>query len=235
MKNIITEIRTYLKKYPVASCFFHDIMNAANIYLIGGILREYDIEKKIENIRDIDTIIDIKDNEKWNQFLRDYQHKVNVFGGYKFVLDGIKFDIWKIEDTWAFKNNVINVTPDKYVENLQYTVFLSSDSIIYDVSNKKLYDELYVKSKRTKILDVILEENPYIELNILRAIIIKHKYNMNYSEKLRRIMMKEYNKNQELLIGRLLQIQHNRYNEILISEYELKKEFCNLIDEEGDI
>ena len=52
MENVITEIRTYLKKYPVASCFFHDIMNAANIYLIGDILREYELKKEFCNLID---------------------------------------------------------------------------------------------------------------------------------------------------------------------------------------
>lgn len=49
------------------------------------------------------------------------------------------------------------------------------DSIIYDMSNDRWLDEIYKEAKDSKILDVVLEDNPHLELNILRAIIFKRK------------------------------------------------------------
>lgn len=52
------------------------------------------------------------------------------------------------------------------------------------MNNKKLYADKYKKIIKTKKLDVVLDENPFLELNLLRALILMDKYNLSLSSSL---------------------------------------------------
>lgn len=50
----------------------------------------------------------VKNNNGLDDVLRKYNTKINRFGGYKISFNDINVDIWRIENTWAFKNQKIN-------------------------------------------------------------------------------------------------------------------------------
>lgn len=226
--NILQKIKTYLKNNRQAYKLFELLEKSCNMYIIGGILREISINGEIKDIKDIDIIIDIIDKKSFNKILNQYKYSTNAFGGYKIIVDNIKFDIWKIQDTWAYKSRAIPFNKENIIENLQYTVFLNIDSIVYDVQNNILYDNLFKDCIKTNKLDIVLEKNPFIDLNILRAIVLKYKYKMNYSDKLKRIIQKEYKLKSFLFIDRLMEIQNNRYNKTIISKRKIQLELNNI-------
>lgn len=214
MSGIKDEIYSYLQDYPPSMELLNCLEEAGDLYLIGGALREYKDYGKIKKLRDIDIVIDIKLMDRWNNILKKYNPGRNKFDGYKIVCSNLIVDIWSINECWAYRENIIKCEPDKYVENLPRTVFLNMDSIVYDMRNDRWFDKIYRVAKDSGILDVVLEDNPHLELNILRAIILKERYQMVFSDKLISIIKKHDTAD---LYKKLLMIQEKRYKESIVS------------------
>ena len=219
MKNAIY---TYLQRCPPALEFFKQLERAGNIYLIGGVLREFRDHGKIINLRDIDIIVDISHADLWENLLDTYHFKTNRFGGYKLQCQSLLVDTWKIEETWAFRNNIIRCTASDYVMRLPETVFLNVDSIIYDWTAEKWYDAIYQKAMQSNVLDVVLAENPQLLLNIIRAFVLKDRYHMQFSDKLKCIILDALEDDRSLsdFTKKLYMEQIRRYkSEILPRDY----------------
>ena len=150
------------------------------------------------------------------------------FDGYKFYCTGFLVDVWEVENTWAYRENIIVFDKLNYLRTLPETVFLNMDSIIYDMKNDIWYDEIYQEAKRSGILDVVLEDNPHLDLNILRAMILKRRYKMSYSNKLKQIIKREVEMD-NTFIKDMLRIQEERYHDTILSEEIMKAELDAII------
>ena len=71
----------------------------------------------------------------------------------------------------------------------------------------------------------MLEDNPYTELNLLRAMVLRRKYNMQYSERLCNIIAR-YAMNQDC-VQKLMRIQKNRYGYTVLDEKAVEEEIAN--------
>ncbi|MCY7585110.1 hypothetical protein MH138_17100 [Bacillus safensis] len=71
---------------------------------------------------------------------------------------------------------------------------MNIDGIVYNFNKSKLDDELFRTSIKASKLDVNLEENPQVELNLLRALVFKDKYKeeykLHFSNNLKRVFKK---------------------------------------------
>lgn len=228
MKNAIL---VYLEQCPPALELFHRLTSAGHVYLIGGVLREYLDHQRIESLRDIDIIIDIQNADLWNGILSDYSFSTNRFGGNKLICSGLLLDVWPIETTWAFRNKIIQCPPRDYVKNLPLTVFLNIDSVIYDWDNELWLDSIYRKAMESRMLDVVLPDNPQLLLNIVRAIVLKRRYQMSFSDQLEQVVLGCYQHSTDLsaFCQALYDEQIRRYQEPVLSEEELRKEICTLL------
>lgn len=94
------------------------------------------------------------------------------------------------------------------------------DAIVYDIKNGIWYDGPYQKARKTRILDIVLEKNPYLELNIVRSLVIRKCYNMKYSNKLKSVI-KEYLKNTDHFADVLYDIVKARYSAEVLNRIEL--------------
>ena len=155
MKN---SIRNYLRDHPPAAEIFKKIELAGDVILIGGILREFLDHNKIQNLRDIDIIVDVKNESQWSRVIEEYSLRTNRFGGHKIFCEGLLVDVWRIEQTWAFRENIISCSYNNYIKLLPDTVFLNLDSIIYDWTNEKWYKEKYLEGMHSRVIDVVLEK-----------------------------------------------------------------------------
>lgn len=223
MKNIRLAVETYLRDYPPALELFQRLMRVGDVYLIGGILREYKDKGTIEELRDADFIVNIKDTAEWQALLETYKPERNHFEGYKFSCTGFLMDVWEAEKTWAFREKKVVFKKSEYLQMLPKTVFLNMDSIIYDLNRDEWYDAIYQEAKATGVLDVVLKENPYVELNILRAIVLRQRYQMKYSEELRQIILEHLLKD-ECFAESLMEIQQNRYHKEILSREVIEQE-----------
>lgn len=222
MNNIKSAVDTYIRKYPPAFELFQDLLEVGDVYMIGGVLREYRDKEKIEDLRDADFIIDIHDRPKWERIISIYRPGRNHFEGYKFSCSGFIVDVWEMEKTWALKNNIVTMSGNDWLSTLPKTVFLNMDAIIYDMKHDRWYDREYRQAKDTGVLDVVLEDNPYVELNVLRAMILQKKYDMTYSRRLRDIIRKCL-ENDVNLKQTLMDIQYNRYQKKILTEQDIEE------------
>lgn len=220
--NIKAEIEKYLKKYPLAIYIYKQLIQIGDVYAMGGLLREYRDHSEIIELRDADFTINIKNRKMWNELLEQVPHKNNQFGGYKFVCSGFIIDVWDVKTTWAFKKGKVKIENENYFDNLTKTVFLNLDAIVYDLTNEKWNDQAYQNALKKGEVGIVLKDNPFEELNILRAMILREKYDMKYSSELARILL-NYFKNENFYED-MLKMQNERYGYVILNSEKMWQE-----------
>lgn len=147
---------------------------------------------------------------------------VYLFGGYKIVFENnLVFDVWNLEDTWAFKTKRLPMS----AENLMKSVYLNIDSLVYSVNTDtylKSCDELYSAIKRDRQIDILYDETPFEHLNLLRALVLRKKYDMLLSERLKTKFNEFYALYRRDTIKLLLELELSHYNSMILSERELQ-------------
>ena len=225
---ILKSIENYLNYHPPAEQLFKELYEIGELYLIGGVLREFLDAGDIKNLRDIDIVINTKEIDKFNEICLKYQAQKNSFDGYKMMCTDLVVDVWRIEQTWAYRENVVQCQENDYLKNLTRTVFYNIDSIVYDIKKDMWYDDVYKKAKENNMLDIVLEENPYIDLNILRGMILQSTYDMEYSSKIKDIVRDRYQQenNYEKL---LYDIEIKRYKREILSLDDIKNQLYRIV------
>lgn len=222
MNDIKKEIQSYLVEYPPAYQVFEALLQVGDVYIMGGLLREYRDNGKINDLRDADFCVNIKKAELWEELLRTVPNSLNRFHGHKFLCSGFIIDVWDVKDTWAFKKQQVFACDGEYFNRLPETVFLNMDALAYDLKNDIWNDHIYNEAMKSKVLGIVLAENPFIELNIIRAMILRRKYNMKYSEELARIIYQQANV--ENFINQAMDIQIRRYGYSVIDREYIEEE-----------
>jgi hypothetical protein len=194
---------------------FKKITKHGDVLLFGGAIRDILADK---TPRDYDFVVTFR-SSFLEEILASFEFRKNRFGGYKLVLDGIKIDIWSIDDTWAFRNKLISSSP----ENLTKTVFLNIDSIAVNLCRGNVYAKRYREAIEKNLLDIVLEKNPFPELCVLRALIFKCTNNINISKNLREFIVKwKHGVNEPIDI--LYNIQRSRNGEKSLSWHQIIEE-----------
>lgn len=224
MKQIIYE---YLKKSPPASELFKKLEGYGNFYLIGGVLREFKDHKCIQSLRDIDIVIDTSEKENCKAMLKKYRPQINTFGGYKIFFQNLIVDIWFLDETWAYRKKIVKCPPEQYGERLTDTVFLNIDGIAYNWNLETWKDERYNESIESGIIDIVLKQNPHVKLNIIRAMVLRKRYNLSFSEQMKAMIIKQKEASTDLQ-QELFWIQNKRYKKEILSFQEIGKELRSL-------
>lgn len=219
-----------LTEYKNASELINQLEKSGEVIVFGGAVRDY-LECEYQYMpRDIDIVFHCNKNKVClDTILSNYDCKKNRFGGYKIFVDNLEFDIWDIDNTWAYKENKVVCSESKYVETLPYTVFLNIDSIAYNLAKCEFIGHEYFFAKETNRLDIILDENPFVELNLLRSLIFKQKYNMILSENLIDRFIKSIFSNYNL-VETLYELQFSHYKCEKIKKNSLKKELERILN-----
>ena len=227
MKNmLIKSLYSKLKTDKDSYNFIMNLMNCCDLYLFGGGLRDL-LNNNLDNIRDLDFVMKSKNNEMINleSYIPDnINFKKNRFNGYKIFFDNLIIDIWDIENTWAFKSNLLNGS----VENLLDSVYLNIDALLYYLNENRYINNCDETYKKIKQLDIILEETPYEKLNLLRAIIYKNKYSLKISNNLKKRFYNYVYEDNESLINDFMILQKEHYNHYIYTKQELIKELSSL-------
>ena len=199
--------------------FIETLSNIGELIFFGGSVRDlYLSNENKSSPRDYDIVINLKKNiAEFESFLESYEYKKNRFDGYKIKIGITEFDIWRIEKTWAFNNNLL----ENKEKNLIKSVYLSVDGIAYNYNRKVLYDNVLKKTDNDKEINIVLKNNPQIELNLLRGLIFKqkYKYNLSYELKSEYRAFKEINRNlSDILYG--LQYEHYKEEKLTLEQIE---------------
>ncbi|RPF50052.1 hypothetical protein [Aquisalibacillus elongatus] len=217
IKNRFFEI---LSSRPNANKLINNLMNNGELILFGGCIRDY-FENYFNVLpRDFDIVIDNIDIDIESILLNvDCNYRINKFGGFKIYVDGLTFDMWDIQNTWAFKTEKVEYISSK---DLNKTVFLNIDSLHYSLNSCFLLDEGFNKAFKRKEIDIVLSENPYPELNIAKAIRYKSKYKLKFSEDLNHYFQNWINnqENKITALNRIKKIVYKRYQSIPVEDLD---------------
>lgn len=228
-QNLYIDFKRLISPYPEAEKLIQQLEKTGELLLFGGVVREY-IDNRFQRLpRDFDIVVN-KANQgtDLDSVLIDFDFKKNRFDGYKITVDNLEFDIWEIQNTWAFKENKINCSKKDYPYNLPETVFLNIDSLAYNLNKREFYGDRYRNAMNEKILDVVLYDNPFKELNLLRSIIFKIKYQLNYSKKLVQII-REYICEENNYLNELYKVQFTHYHCEKITKSRLDYEIKSIL------
>jgi len=140
--------------------FTREIRPRARIAIFGGMLRDFSLYGRKEFSSDIDIVIQANSNTNLINILKKYDTEINSFGGLRVKVGRWLFDIWYLENTWAFKQGIIK---EQSFQSLVNTTFFNWDAIVLELNNKnrKIYcNKNYFKDLGNRFLTINLEENP---------------------------------------------------------------------------
>ncbi|SYX86908.1 hypothetical protein [Paenibacillus alvei] len=220
-KTIKNHLIFFLEKNPNALRFIEELSDVGDLLFFGGSIRDICFFPDTPPMpRDFDIAIRFEHKDNFESIIRKYDYHRNRFGGYKLKISNMEFDIWDLENTWAFK--YANLPPSE--ENLAKTVYLNIDGIVYNFNKEKLYDEVFRSTIRESKLDITLEENPQIELNLLRALVFKEKYKLELSNRLKDVFNDYLRNDSNTLIENLYELQLSHYKSDYLSKERIQKE-----------
>lgn len=224
-KNITIQLKYLLEKNQQTLEFVEELSGVGDLLFFGGSIRDICLSPSNPPFpRDFDIAINFKNKNKFETIINKYENRKNRFGGYKFRIANVEFDVWDLEKTWAFNNTDLKASE----ENLAKSVYLNIDGIVYNYNNLKVYDDLFKNSIKNRKLDVNLEINPQVELNLLRALVFKEKYEeeykLSFSNKLKQIFKKHLNNELLELVDSLYNLQDSHYKKIYLSKEKIKHE-----------
>ncbi|MFP6844040.1 MAG: hypothetical protein VB958_02370 [Thalassolituus sp.] len=160
-KNLSSRLNYFFN----SKCFGRKALNemisklgeSGEVYVFGGVLRDIALKGVGRFDSDIDLVIDSSETPLID-IIQKYCPERNKFGGYRFIHDRWRVDIWNVKDTWAFRNGLVEY---KGVESLLSTTISNWDRILYRWSDRRLIvpDE-YFRDLADGFLDVILTSNP---------------------------------------------------------------------------
>lgn len=213
--SIGKQFKKMISSWPKCKNILDDLSSEGNLLIFGGAVRGFLLHGNDYSPRDIDIVVNTLE-VNLDKYFNDVPFIRNRFGGYKLFIDDQILDIWSLKSTWAFQQNLITISS----ENLPMTVFLNFDSIVYDLREDKLYDKKFREVINTGVLDIILEENPFPDLNVLRSFIFREKYNLVFSNRLTNYIVswKKYNQNP---VPKLIKIQEHHYKTTILNPDEI--------------
>jgi hypothetical protein len=137
--------------------------------IFGGMIREFALGNARGFVSDIDLVSTASQTEI-SLAVAKYQAVRNKFGGFRFVIEKQRFDVWSLSDTWAFQRGF--AFGETFVDLLT-TSFFNVDAACYHVEKRELlclpgYDGWMQK----RILDINLLQNPQPPSMARRALVL---------------------------------------------------------------
>lgn len=231
LANSIAEV---FMQEPSAYVFLSKLMSRATVYMFGGAVRDF-VDGKLESARDIDLVIESISNDNDRIDIPGYlessvnvSYKKNRYDGYKIYFNNnFTVDVWNLKDTWAFKNNKLTAS----ATNLMKSVFLNIDALVYSLNDDLFLENCnvtYIDIINNHFLDIVFDETPYEELNLLRALVFRKRYSLELSPKLNQRFMRHLECNISSAINNFMSLQIAHYNQELLDRAELASILCRI-------
>ncbi|MBP3710276.1 MAG: hypothetical protein J6I73_07745 [Treponema sp.] len=129
-----------------------DYFSSSNVEFgfLGGSVRAA-IRGEASMPRDLDIVFD-EDDKDFDAFLNRLSvgFKRNSFGGRKIESDNMEFDIWSLSSHHLIAEKLYQ----KDFKNVTRTTFINYDSVFYDWTKQKLFDN-YSKCARESLIDFV--------------------------------------------------------------------------------
>lgn len=183
--NFSRRYQSLLEEHRPLKNFLLEVFFGGTAYVVGGFLRDTLLDKKS---RDIDIIVE-SDHDKLISILKNSQlhFDVNRHNGIKIRLNDFNADIWSLQNNWAFKKNLVKLNESDKLNSIAKGCFYNYDSLVINLHNYNYNIRYFSEFCNNNSLDILQKTaayknlNPTPEANILRAIYIRQKYNIEYS------------------------------------------------------
>lgn len=183
--------KTYIEgtENPCVLKFLEELSRLTRVFVFSGVIRNYFIGEKSN--RDIDIIIE--SNVSFLHLLTGATIQENSFGGFKIQYSNSSIDIWHLENTWAFKNDHIEVFKFALDSKVPGTAFFNFSSVIYSFNENKFhYTEHFLKFLKDLEIDFVYNKNPNLKLCVLNTIYYSDKYHLKISDRLKKFVVEIY-------------------------------------------
>ena len=220
--NLRHMVFAFLSDDDLAISLLKSLEEHYELILFGGVVRDYVVSSSIAP-RDIDIVL-VGANKylleiERNAYFKDRIRR-NSFGGFKIFCESSVFDIWNINDTWAFKEKLVEPS----IENLLRTVYLNIDAYAYSLTKQVFIDNCNSR-KLPATIDIVLQQNPNLLLNFIRAFALSRKYQIEFSDNFKRAIIREiHNANSSgSFISALIKEQERHLNETAVTLSEISE------------
>lgn len=149
-----------------------DTLSALNrvgrVVIFGGAIRDLALYGNTEFPSDIDVVLECADAHTLAAQMESLKAYRNRFGGFRFSTIKWKFDVWRLEDTWALKQGHV---AGHSARALLQSTFFDWDAIAYDFTNREFHFlDGYFERLQEGVVDINLEPNPNPLGNARRAL-----------------------------------------------------------------
>jgi hypothetical protein len=161
-KSLQKRVKQYLRwKSPERAALneFLAILNKRlpDTVIFGGMLREFSLGNAREFASDMDLVSDVSREEIYAA-IKDFSPTINKFDGFRFVVGKRRFDIWALEDTWAFREGLVF---GRQFSDLFKTTFFNVDEAVFHLRDERVdCSNEYLHAIDSKTLEINLEPNP---------------------------------------------------------------------------
>lgn len=200
-----------------------NLSHISHVYIFSGIIRNYFL--KVEDYRDVDLYID--GDVDVESLIKNFNYRINSFGGYKITINNTNVDLWLLKDTWALKNSqrVMDIELAKYIPN---TAFFNFSSIMFAFNeNKFYYTKHFVSFIQNKKINLVFKPNANNALCVVNSFYYSDKFKLQLTDKLKKHLRLLHKSNSE----KYEEIQKKHFGEVKytnetidkrIKEFEIK-------------
>jgi hypothetical protein len=195
--------------------------------VFGGTLRDIAIAGPYSPVRDIDIVVSSVDAEEIGREMREWVVRRNQFGGLRLNVDGTLFDMWSLQDTWAFRHWGLPDGTGLFTtfEQLPLTTFLTVESIVIllrpePLAGRTVYEHGFFESLNTRVVELNRAENPYPALCIARALITANRLGFGLGTRLIKYLANAFAQTKCLDI---VEAQQKHYGRVVLSGDTLGK------------
>jgi hypothetical protein len=176
--------------------------------VFGGVLRDLILYGPASAPRDVDIVVDCESAEL-SECFSGFDFALTRFGGLRVQYKKWNFDIWSLDDTWAFKVTDMPAT----FENLPKTTFFNVEAIAAELNatrgrERSLYSYGFADAIASRTLDINFERNPFPQLCIARALLMAARHSFLISARLAQYITEQASHTE---INDILQAQAKHY------------------------
>jgi len=183
VEHMPEEIRS--QRYRALTVFDRLKDNHIESYFFGGFLRDLLTKDRGFMPRDFDVVVGRCPPGDLDKLFEDFPHRRTRFGGLRIIDGELTIDIWKLEDTWAFRH--LSCSPS--FAALPRTTFLNVEAVTAELcaehrKRRKIVSSGFFEAIEQQILEINLEMNPFPALCVVRALSIATELNFALSRQL---------------------------------------------------
>lgn len=161
------------------------------VFVFGGLLRDLATGSGPIAPRDVDVVVSGVPSGTLEDAFRGVTRRRTRFGGLVLAVEGWRFDVWDLNDTWAFRTQVV---ADPSFQTLPLTTFLDVEAITLEYrprpgKARRLFEHGFFEAVHNRQVELNLASNPFEHLAVVRSMVIASTMGYALGPSLRRFIL----------------------------------------------